>query len=66
MQRQVVRKELNLNGETWTNTLMLKNVQMNEAGWYECRVFETGQDYGFWSSNERLKVLGRNSGNEED
>ena len=61
IQQQVVTKELNLNGETWTNTLTLKNVTMDQAGWYECRVFETGQDYGFWSSHEKLKVLGRTS-----
>lgn len=59
MQQQAVRKALNLNGETWTNTLVLKNVQMNQAGFYECRVFETDQDFGFWSTHVKLSVLGK-------
>lgn len=61
MQQQAVSKELNLNGETWTNTLKLKHVQMNQAGYYlyECRVFETDQDFGFWSTHVKLKVLSR-------
>lgn len=58
MQQQAVRKKLNLNGETWTDTLVLKNVQMNQAGFYECRVFENNEDFGFWSTHVKLSVLG--------
>ena len=62
LQHQNVRRQLNIDKETWTNILMLKNIQMNQAGWYECRVFETGQNYGFWSTHEKLNVIGKKSG----
>lgn len=59
MQQQAVIKELNLNGETWINTLVLKNVQINQAGWYECRVFETNEAFGFWSTAVKLNVISK-------
>lgn len=59
MQQQAVIKELNLNGETWINTLVLKNVQINQAGWYECRVFETNETFGFWSTAVKLNVISK-------
>lgn len=59
MQQQVVTKGLNLNGETWINTLMLKNVRIHQAGWYECRVFETNEAFGFWSTHVKLNVIGK-------
>lgn len=65
LQHQSVRRQLNMDKQTWTNTLMLKNVQMNQAGWYECRVFETGQNYGFWSTHEKLNVIGKKWGIEQ-
>ena len=60
MQQQTISKELKLNGETWINTLVLKNVQINQAGWYECRVFETSEPFGFWSTHVKLNVIGKN------
>lgn len=59
MQQQAVSKELNLNGKTWINTLVLKNVQINQAGWYECRVFESNEVFGFWSTHVKLNVIGK-------
>ena len=59
MQQQAISKELNLNGETWINILVLKDVQVNQAGWYECRVFETNEAFGFWSTHVKLNVIGK-------
>ena len=59
MQQQAASKELNIDGETWTNTLVLKNVQTNQAGWYECRVFEINEASWFWSTRVKLNVIGK-------
>lgn len=60
MQEQAVSKQLNVDGETWINTLMLKNVRIHQAGWYECRVFEKNEAFGFWSTRVKLNVIGKN------
>lgn len=56
-QQQTIQRQSTINGQTWTNILTLKEVQMNQSGWYECRVFEIDQNYGFWSTHVKLKVL---------
>ena len=59
-QQQLIKRESAIRGDTWTNTLTLKNVQKNQGGWYECRVFETDLNYGFWSTHVKLNVRGMN------
>lgn len=60
-QQQLIKREsAAIRGDTWTNTLTLKNVQKNQSGWYECRVFETDLNYGFWSTHVKLNVRGMN------
>lgn len=59
-QQQLIKRESAIRGDTWTNTLTLKNVQKNQSGWYECRVFETDLNYGFWSTHVKLNVRGMN------
>lgn len=61
-QQQLIKRESSaIRGDTWTNTLTLKNVQKNQSGWYECRVFETDLNYGFWSTHVKLNVRDRTS-----
>ncbi|CAH3127131.1 unnamed protein product, partial [Porites lobata] len=65
LQQVVTKKEFN-NGDVWNNTLVLRNVQMNQAGWYECRIYQRSGDEYFYSIHEHLNVLGKNKCPEPD
>ena len=60
LQQVVTKKEFN-NGHVWNNTLVLRNVQMDQAGWYECRIYQRSGNGYFYSIHEHLKVLGKKS-----
>ena len=60
LQQLVTKKEFN-NGDVWNNTLVLRNVQMNQAGWYECRIYQRSGNEYFYSIHEYLNVLGKRS-----